>query len=77
MVHTIEDLIRRINVMHDKAIELHRVRNQYSDMSGKTYDKNACKHLVHDIQDLALGIAMDREGDEVKTEMEYNKITKV
>ena len=77
MVHTIEDLIRRINVMHDKAIELHRVRNQYSDMSGKTYDKEACKHLVCDIQDLALGIAMDREGDEVKTEMEYNKITKV
>ncbi len=77
MVHTIEDLIRRINVMHDKAIELHRVRNQYSDMSGKTYDKEACKHLVYDIQDLALGIAMDREGDEVKTEMEYNKITKV
>tara|TARA_B100000035_G_scaffold261500_1_gene232647 strand:+ start:458 stop:682 length:225 start_codon:yes stop_codon:yes gene_type:complete len=71
MVHTIEDLIRRINVMHDKAVELHRLRNQYSSISGKTYDKKACNHLVDDIQELALGIAMDREGDEVKTEMEY------
>jgi len=71
MIHTIEDLIRRINVMHDKAVELHRVRNQYSNISGKTYDKDACNVLVDDIQELALGIAMDREGEEVMTEMEY------
>ena len=71
MIHSIEDLIRRINVMHDKAVELHRVRNQYSNISGKTYDKDACKYLIDDIQELALGIAMDREGDEVKTEMEF------
>jgi len=36
MQHTIEQLIQKINVMHDKAIELHRLRNQYSDISGKT-----------------------------------------
>ena len=59
MIHSIEDLIRRINVMHDKAVELHRVRNQYSNISGKTYDKDACKYLIDDIQELALGIAMD------------------
>ena len=36
MQHTIEDLTRRINVMHDKAIELHRLRNQYSNLEEST-----------------------------------------
>jgi GTP-sensing pleiotropic transcriptional regulator CodY len=75
MQHTIEDLIRRINVMHDKAVELHRVRNQYSEISDKTYDKQHCKVLIGDIQSLALGIAMDKEGDDVKTEMDEWKYT--
>ena len=44
MERTIEDLIRRINVMHDKAVELHRP-NQYSSISGKTYDKRLVIHL--------------------------------
>ena len=39
MLHTIEELIQRLDVMKDKAIELHRIRNQYSELSGKTYDK--------------------------------------
>ena len=76
MRHTVEDLIRRINVMHDKAIELHRVRNQYSDISGKTYDKVECVRIIEDIQSLALGIAMDKEGNDVLTEMEYKNIAK-
>lgn len=75
MRHTIEDLIKRINVMHDKAVELHRVRNQYSELSDKTYDKKLCKVLIDDIQSLALGIAMDKEGDDVKTEMDEWKYT--
>ena len=74
MRHTVEDLIRRINVMHDKAIELHRVRNQYSDISEKTYDKVECVRIIEDIQSLALGIAMDKEGNDVLTEMEYKNI---
>ena len=74
MQHTIESLIRRINVMHDKSIELHRLRNQYSELSGQNYDKAACKVLIDDIQALALGIAMDREGDDIKTEMEYKDV---
>jgi len=74
MQHTIESLIRRINVMHDKSIELHRLRNQYSEISGQNYDKAACKVLIDDIQALALGIAMDREGDDIKTEMEYKDV---
>lgn len=73
MQHTIEDLIRRINAMHTKAIELHRVRNQYSELSGKKYDKATCEELVCDIQALARGIAHDTEGDEILTEMEYKR----
>ena len=33
MQHTIEDLIRRIEVMKDKAVMVHRLRNQYSDFN--------------------------------------------
>ena len=47
MRHTVEDLIRRINVMHDKAIELQlTVRTAHSDISGKTYDKAECIALL-------------------------------
>ena len=74
MLHTIEDLIRRINVMHDKAVECHRIRNQFSELSEQEYDHNACKQLLDDIQGLALSIAKDREGDEIRTEMEYKKM---
>ncbi len=73
MQHTIEQLIQKINAMHDKAIELHRLRNQYSDISGKTYDKITCNHILDGIQAMALEIAYDKEGDEIKTEMEYKK----
>jgi len=69
MQHSIEQLISRINVMKDKAIELHRLRNQYSELSGKTYDKESCQILIDEIQSLALGIAMDKQGDEIITEM--------
>ena len=54
MQHTIEQLIQKINAMHDKAIELHRLRNQYSDISGKTYDKITCNHILDGIQAMAL-----------------------
>ena len=70
MLHTIEELIERLNVMKDKAIELHRVRNQYSELSGKEYDKAHCKALLDDIQGMARLIAEDREGDEIKTKMD-------
>jgi hypothetical protein len=70
MLHTIEDLIKRINVMKDKAILLHRVRNEFSEISYKEYDKAACQNLIDDIQAMALSIANDTEGDEIKTEMD-------
>jgi len=76
MLHTIEELIKRINVMHDKAIELHRLRNQFSEISGKEYDKIACKALLDDIQSMAHLIANDREGTEIRTEMDEWKPNK-
>lgn len=73
MLHTIEDLIERLEVMKDKAIQLHRLRNQYSEISGKKYDYASCKVLLDDIQDMALSIAKDRQGDEILTRMDYKK----
>ena len=71
MQHSIEDLIQRINAMHDKAVLLHRVRNEFAEISYKQYDKAACKALIDDIQAMALSIANDKEGDDIITEMEY------
>lgn len=73
MLHTVEDLVERLGVMKDKAIELHRLRNQYSELSGKTYDRVHCQALLDDIQSMARSIAEDREGDEILTRMEYKK----
>lgn len=70
MLHTIEELIERLNVMKDKAIELHRVRNQYSELSGKEYDRATAQALLDDIQSMARLIAEDREGTEIKTNMD-------
>ena len=70
MQHSVEQLIERINAMHDKAVEVHRLRNQYSDLSEKTYDKSTCLELIRDIQAMALGIAMDKQGDDIITEMD-------
>jgi len=70
MLHTIESLIERINVMKDKAIQLHRIRNQYSELSGKEYDKKQAQLLLDDIQAMALLIAKDRQGNEILTDMD-------
>lgn len=73
MLHTIEDLIERLEAMKDKAIQLHRLRNQYSEISGMEYDRVACKALLDDIQAMARSIAEDRQGKEILTRMEYKK----
>jgi endonuclease III len=70
MLHTIEDLIHRINLMKDKAIMLHRLRNEFAEISYKEYDKATCNQLLADIQGIARGIANDTQGDEIKTEMD-------
>lgn len=71
MQHSIEDLLRRLEVMKDKAIILHRVRNEFSEISYKDYDKAACQNIIDDIQAMALSIAKDKQGTDIITEMEY------
>ena len=70
MLHTIEELIERLSLMKDKAIELHRVRNQFSELSGKKYDKVLAQAILDDIQSMAKLIAEDRQGNEIKTNMD-------
>jgi len=70
MLHSIEELIRRLEAMKDKAILLHRVRNEFSELSYKEFDKVACQNLIDDIQAMALTIANDREGTDIITEMD-------
>lgn len=70
MQHTIEDLIEKINAMHDLAIKLHRERNRYSTLSGLSYDKEYCNHILDQIQQMALQIAKDNQGDEIKTSLD-------
>ena len=70
MLHTIEELIKRLNVMKDKALELHRIRNQYSEISGKEYNRARAQELLDDIQMMAKLIAEDKEGTEIRTEMD-------
>ena len=71
MQHSVEDLIEKIDAMHNIALKLHRERNRYSKLSGMEYDKNLCQHLIDQIQQMALEIAHDKEGQEILTRMEY------
>jgi len=56
--------------MKEKAIMLHRVRNEFAEISYKEYDKAACQNLLDDIQTLAAGIANDKQGTDIITEMD-------
>ncbi len=38
MRHSIESVIQRINVMHDLAVQVHRLRNQFSEDADCSYD---------------------------------------
>ena len=49
---------------------VHRLRNEFSEQAEKTYDKATCNELIADIQALALGIANDKEGNDIITEMD-------
>ena len=70
MQHSIEELIRRINTMHDLEVQAHLVRNEFAEISYKEYDKVTCQNLIDDIQSIARGIANDTQGNEIKTEMD-------
>jgi len=71
--HSIESLIGRINAMHNLALQVHRLRNEFSEQAEKTYDKVTCQSLIDQIQSMALTIANDKSGTEIVTEMEYKK----
>jgi len=77
MNHSIEQLIERINAMHDLAVKAHRVRNQYSSLAREDYDQDACKHLLEQVQELARGIANDPIGDRIPTEMDFKDLEDV
>ena len=70
MKHSVEELIRRLDAMKTKAIQVHRLRNEFSEISNKEYDKATCQHIIDDIQSMALTIALDKEGDDIITEMD-------
>ena len=60
MRHTVEELVRRLTVMRDKAVILSNLRNEFI-YSDKEYDKVACENILADIQTMALMIANDKE----------------
>jgi hypothetical protein len=69
MLHSIESLIQRLDVMKSKAIQVHRLRNEFSEIADKEYDKASCQNILDDIRMMALSIANDTSGDEIITEM--------
>jgi hypothetical protein len=67
-MHSVEDYYRKIEVLHSRALELHRER--YKTTGG--YDKHKCQALVDDIKYLAdlvrmSEIDMDRDFGKPRT----------
>lgn len=55
--------------MHDKAIELHRLRNERPE-----YDKSGCQHILEDIQAMAYMIAKDKSANrEINSDIDPRK----
>ena len=63
MIHSLEELINKINAMHDMAVLAHRKRYEKHDGS---YNHAMLKHEIEQIQAMAGEIYYDREGDEIK-----------
>ena len=49
MSHSVEDLYKKISVLHERGIELHRERYKTSG----SYDKTRCQFLLDDVRALA------------------------
>jgi hypothetical protein len=71
MLHSVEQLLKRVQAMHDKALLLQQVRTEFVG-THKNYDKVVCKELIADIQALALTIANDKQGTAILTELDNN-----
>lgn len=52
MAHSVEQFYKKAEVLHSKAIELHRERYKVQG----TYDRVACQALLDDIRALALDL---------------------
>jgi len=61
MGHSVEDVYRLVNVMYEKAVQLHRVR--YSAEAGEKYDEQQVIFMVEDLQSLARQLANDQNID--------------
>lgn len=61
MGHSIDDVYRLVNVMYEKAVQLHRVR--YSSEAGEKYDEQHVTFMVEDLQALARQLANDSNID--------------
>ena len=51
--HSVEDFYKKVNVLHEKAVQLHRERYK----KWGEYDKVQCKYMLDDIRALASDIA--------------------
>jgi len=49
MSHSVEDYYKKVQVLHERALELHRERYKTSG----SYDKTRCQFLVDDVRALA------------------------
>ena len=63
MSHNVEDFYKKINVVHEKAIALHRERYKKSG----EYDKVKCRYFAEDIKYLCSLIA----NTDVNLEMDF------
>lgn len=69
MHHNIEDWIKRLDTMKDLCIQVHRIRNEFAQISYKSYDHDTCKHLLEQVQAMAITLANEPITD-IKTEMD-------
>jgi hypothetical protein len=70
MLHSVEELAARIDVIRDKAQMLVAVRTEFLDHPEKQYDADTCKILLDEIQSMALLIGKDRQGVEIMSDMD-------
>jgi hypothetical protein len=70
MLHSVEELAERIDVIRDKAQMLVAVRTEFLDHPEKQYDADTCKILLDEIQSMALLIGKDRQGVEIMSDMD-------
>lgn len=68
MRHSVEDFCKKISVMYDKSIQLHRERygGGTGAVAGGEYDRKSVETLIEDIQSLAGDVYNDREPYEGK-----------